>query len=61
MQDYKHHRDNIRYRDFYFRAPALLVDSVFPSRLTFPQFSPPSSLKPLADAQTGWLLYGQRP
>jgi hypothetical protein len=35
--------------------------SVFPSRLTFPQFSPRSNLKPLAEARTGGLRSGQRP
>jgi hypothetical protein len=47
--------------DFYFRALGSLVVLSFPQPLTFPQFSPRSSLKPLADAQTGGLRSGQRP
>jgi hypothetical protein len=42
--------NSISFRVFYFCAPgSLVVLSFFPSRLTFPQFSPRSSLKPLAD------------
>jgi hypothetical protein len=43
------------FRDFYFRALGSLVVLSFPQPLNFnfPQFSPRSSLKPLADARTG--------
>jgi hypothetical protein len=48
-------------RDFYFCALRSLVVLSYPEPLNFSQFSPPSSLKPLADARTGGLPSGQRP